>query len=343
MRRLLFLGLITTILLVIVLSSMPVWADDNKYTEVREGFSVDSDSQGVQLEKGSTINHMANGKTYVYRVDGSLHLKTADSKSGILATPAGYQKAIYVYSVPNGSRIEPFGDNGVQVFDTDNRLVLTVINGRRPVLPGLQDWVRDTTFAYTYIENFHGNWTTPSAPPNDDNVDYYFLGAQGTNGYSQASIVQPVLQWNQPGYEDQWTYQSWAVTPYGSFTGSAYQINQGNQCYGSITYSYGLWSIDTWRAGGSTSTLNVSGYIANLSVNPFLMTCLEISKSGQGTFVNNDVPGTCPFYNLTYVYNSQQQPITWTPHNHPEYQQLTTPTITYQGSPGGWVTYTTNY
>ena len=295
---------------ILLLNFAPVLADTGSFTKVKSGFTVDQNQAGIFLKPGSTIHHLSTGITEVYGPDRALQLKADDSESDMVITPYGLKKASDIYSVPDGAKID-YGSQTTQIFDSNNNLLLTVVydeHSKKAIVPNTQAWLAQTYDTGLNIDYFTAYWNVPNSPPNRNDTDFYWNGIQNPSG---ATLLQPVLQWNQVGYSNEWSVQTWALWPNGGLAkGGVTVVSKGNVIGGRLQIVGNYWYILVNVNGGNWNGIEVGTNILGTS-NDTVLNVLECARPDNKSFVNNDLPGNCYFTSETFKYNGNSIPIYW--------------------------------
>lgn len=308
------LKIILTALLIAMLTgvwAMPVMAGSAPYTTIQTGFTVDPTQPGTLVTRGSKIYHLANGVTQVDDRNNVLEMQALDSQSSTVITPYGVQNASYVYGIPNGSIVK-YNSGTTQVFDGTS-LILTVVGGSAPPtlpIPDIQHWVAETYDNNIDIDYFDANWSVPDAPPNTSDTDYYFNGIESN---TSLYLFQPVLQWNQPGYSGEWSIESWGLYPGALYKSGVSVVSQGTALEGLVYFNYGnsQWTIDIRVVGAGWNGVSFNSPLG--PTNDQVCTTLEVWRTDNNPFVNNDLPGSGYFANMVFKYTGSTVPITWAP------------------------------
>ena len=302
------------LLLAVLVFNVPfsVSAADS-FTKVESGFTLDSKQSGINIARGSTIVHQIDGITSVYGVDKSLVLKALDAESGIVLTPCGYRNASDIYSLPSGAIIN-YGSRVTQIFDRNDELILTVIYERQKrqirneVVPGTQGWLAQTFETGLTIDYFTAYWGVPNPPPNNDDVAFYWNGIQNPTG---DTLLQPVLQWNQSGYADQWSVQAWALWPNGGLSkGGVTVVDYGDTIGGRLEKNGNYWYVIVNVNGGNWDGIIISTNILG-TTSITVLNVLEVARPDWNPFEDDDLPGSGYFFNETFQYNSNRVYVYW--------------------------------
>jgi hypothetical protein len=308
MKKLLAVGIVILLGLGLMLSfSGIIVAQDDEYTVITDGFSVDQSGPGHNIPRGAVIHQLKNGITEVYNRDNSLILKASDSEAEMIPTPSGLARATYVYTVPSGCDIESRG-NVTDVYQNGS-LILRVINAGALTFPQYSGWIEQANnWSVKYLDYFGANWVVPSSPPNQGTsaVDFLFNAIEPQSG---TAIIQPVLEWNQAGSHG-WTLRSW-YGPVGVsyFASAPINASTGNSISGTMSYDRKRgWQITTRNNSTFSSTSIRTKLIGNKN--------LAVFCALEGYYVtgDSDVPGTTTFDNMNFKYNNQSVNITWNPY-----------------------------
>ncbi|MDY6918524.1 MAG: hypothetical protein SVP26_11420 [Chloroflexota bacterium] len=280
---------------------------------LQEPFSVEPINGGNLIPNGSIINHLQNGETSVISPAGKTIYKTSNSRSALVPTPYGLQRASEVYNVPSGSRIETCGET-TRIF-YDEELILTIVNHRntnlgkpeyREEVPSYSGWLEySEDWTVANLDWFQAHWTVPSAPPDPGGnvVDFLFNGIEPDDG---TEIIQPVLEWNNAG-SGRWTIAAWSVGNQGNIRGTVRNVNEGDSLYGTMMW---VWEYSTWFIQITDSD---TGQYSALYSNEFGESDLAVFCALETYNINGDedVPGDTTFHNMSLEYLYSTVDITW--------------------------------
>jgi hypothetical protein len=96
-------------------------------------------------------------------------------------------------------------------------------------------------------------WIVPPAPYKQNGQTVYFFNGLEPSDFSQ--IIQPVLEWNQPGVSSQWAVASWYVTNSNSYNSTPVNVNPGDTIDGYQYPSGSSWFIGMNVNGGYATGL----------------------------------------------------------------------------------------
>jgi hypothetical protein len=334
--------IILTLVLSILSIAFVVPASANgpiEHTKIQTGFTVDPNHSGTLIAKGSTIHHLTTGEVDIIGADGSINMIALQSQSNFVMTPFGVKKADTVYDIPDGAHIVPSADGHItKVLDENRQLIFTVIDDQTlSQIPAQQNGNIIGTTYYTSASQFGGYFRVPAPPQNTSDADYYWIGVQ-----KGSCLGQTVLQWNQPGYSQEWTIANWANSGYGYYHGNMPQVFQNDVINSQLVYNA---SYSEWYVQGQDVTTGITAstaYVANMGeTGDTIITSLETYNSlGQVVYTPADMPGSEYFYFLTlYLANGNYHSISWTLYN-PYHIPTSTVQLTYDSN-GDWVTYNT--
>ena len=310
-----------SIILVLVIfislaSAIPISAANGTYSKIQTGFTLDPGQPGTLIERGSTIYHLETGITEVYDANNTLTMTAVESETGVIMTSYGPKKATDIYHLPDGARVD-YSANITKIYDGYN-LILTVVYNQEqsnaiPNTENTHGWLGTTQSHNLMINYCDGCWGVPNAPPDSNDVAFYFNGIQSATG---ATLLQPLLQWNQAGYQQKWSIQSSAIWPNGGVSmGPVTVVTKANLIEGQVSYvqmyNGWYWMIQIRTLGGSWTGTCISGSIMG-QTNDTALTALEVWRPDTQAFVNNDLPGCCSFVAMTFRYNGNSVPINWT-------------------------------
>ena len=323
------------VLLISMINFIPVLASDSGFTKIESGFTLDPSQPGILLKPGSTIHHLKTGITEVYCPDKTLLIKSLDSESAQVVTPFGVKNATDIYGLPNGSKID-YGSRKTQIYNDDNLILTIVYDRERQQRDVTNGWVAQTTSDGLTIDYFEGFWNVPNEPPNDDNIAFYFNGLESDN---QQTLLQPVLQWNQVGYRDDWSIQAWALWPNGGVSkGGVTVVDQGDLVGGKLDIVGDYWWVLVNVNGGGWNGIMVSTNILG-TTNIKACTALEVWRRDSDPFEDDDLPGDSRFRNMSFSYDGSRVDIDWDPYIPPYGLDLD---VYYDSSVyGSWVYYDT--
>jgi len=309
------LGVITLLLIsLLTLGVGSVMAQDEVYKTIDHPLSTEEGDNVYKIPTGSVIHHFANGITEVRGPDNALVFKAIDSKTELIATPAGFLRASHVYHIPDGSSIDTKG-NTDKVYLGDTR-ILTVIDEDRenrkskrllpssppPDYNGWIEWAEDTSVSY--LDYFYAEWEVPSDPPapNYAAINYLFPGIQPDDA---TAIIQPVLEWNYNSSGD-WTCASWYVIGTTGYRSSDVDAEAGDEIHGTMSHDGSEWTItidnmDDWSSSKSIDT------------NYFDDEGLEVYVALEGYWVqdDDDIAGDTFFNSMDLEYNNANVTPTW--------------------------------
>ena len=340
MKRIIILGLLLIIGLIV--PAMPISADLESTQTIHFGFALDPSQAGLPVENGATIHHSANGVTELYGKDGKLKSRMIDSEAEMVVTPFGLKRVTEVYNLPNMAKIY-FDPKLTTIFSAEGEKILTITDDRVQSprkMENTNGWPGSARAYNLTLDSFSTSWVVPSAPPNDGNVAFLFNGLERTLTGGEV-LLQPVLQWNQGGYEDEWSIQSWALWPNnGVSTGPVTVVNQNDTINGWVTLTgyppdYGppANNVLIRKSGTDWTGFSISGVIGGVS--SIRAVCsMEVWRTDTNPFVNNDLPGDVLFYPNSISYRGNAVSINWVD-NSPNYGLDLD--VSFASSPGSWV------
>jgi len=309
--------ILSVVLLFATFGSSPISASDPSTKEQKQPFSVDPNTQGFNIPKGSLIFHHSNGTTQVLGPGNVLIANLIDANTATIHTPSGEAHVSDYYDIPSGSFIDSTG-NTTHIYDSNKatkELLLTVIDERipSPITPPTWagDWIeqaRDLTVSQLSL--FDANWYVPESPSNNGtNYDYLFTGIEPS---TQDRIAQPVLEWNYNEGGNGWTGAAYYVYNGGHYRATGFSTQEGHELWGYMCNpsGLGLWyvTLEDWDdSGWSGLSFSSSG---------FNTSNLKVFCALEGYLINgdSDVPGDTLFFNMELMYLGIAVTIDWDPH-----------------------------
>jgi hypothetical protein len=166
------------------------------------------------------------------------------SESGDLVSESGVTRAVSPCPHPR------FDRSGRAHFPTSGAAP-AASSAQVPTIGGWLAYFAQTVVGITWQS---ANFKVPTAPLHmGNNVAFFFNGLQ--NG---SELIQPVLQWNQGGYPNQWTIAAWYVKSGNGIAGPTVLVNPGDTISG---YMYpqrgGRWVIGMNQNGAYATGLSV--------------------------------------------------------------------------------------
>jgi hypothetical protein len=336
---------ITIVALMLVISiifpATPISADAPSIEMNHFGFSLDSTRLGLPVETGGTIHHRSDGVTEVYGKDGKLESRIIDSEAEMVTTPFGLKRATEIYNLPNLAKIN-YDPKLTTIYSAEGLTIVTILDDRSSSPRKLVNhgWPGSARAYNLTLDSFSTSWDVPSAPPNEGNVAFLFNGLEKTIN-NQGVLLQPVLQWNQAGYADEWSIESWALWPNnGLATGPVTVVNQYDTINGWVTLTgyppdYGppANNVLIRKSGTDWTGFSISGVIGGVT-NIRAGCTMEVWRTDSDPFVNDDLPGDVLFYPNSISYRGNAVSINWVD-DSPDYGLNLD--LSFASSPGAWV------
>jgi hypothetical protein len=298
-----------------ICGSIPLNAVDYGAVKIREGFTLDTNSRGQIIQKGSEIHQLENGITEVYDPNGVLVIRVLDSDCENILTPGGKKiSANHIISIPEGCLIIR-NKNGYDIMQGNNKILKVIDSKIAKInsLPGYGGYVEQSNdWSVASLTHFSADFIVPLGPPNSNEpeVEYYWNGLQSRLGQG---LLQPVLEWNY-GNTHAWTGSAWYyINDNDYLRRPPITVNPSNSCQGIMDYDQ---NTNTFHISFINQT---TGQQSVLAVQGFSYLNLAALIAYEGHFVDeminndNNAPRDCEFYNLATSNFGSSVNINWTP------------------------------